>query len=183
MTTLSLRSWRSSGSATYSKAPHIIRRLLTERAVRAAQCGGFDAYSNAGGVVMRDLFQGRRRRLTVGRRAVTFWSRNSSMIEPRRSGSKAGDGSRSRRLRPRATPMVAAGFAASRSRSPKRSRKESTQHSYCRGKACLSSLVSRRATENAMELCHIAGRRSKATQARVPALPRMASLGHDRSFF
>jgi ParB family chromosome partitioning protein len=47
---------------TYSKEPHVIRRMLTEGAVRAAdkraQFVGLDAYTNAGGVIMRDLFQG-----------------------------------------------------------------------------------------------------------------------------
>ena len=47
---------------SYSKEPHAIRRMLTEGAVRAAdkraQFVGVDAYTNAGGVVMRDLFQG-----------------------------------------------------------------------------------------------------------------------------
>ena len=42
--------------------PHVIRRMLTEGAVRAAdkraQFVGIDAYVDAGGVVMRDLFQG-----------------------------------------------------------------------------------------------------------------------------
>ena len=47
---------------SYSKEPYAIRRMLTEGAVRAAdkraQFVGVDAYTNAGGVVMRDLFQG-----------------------------------------------------------------------------------------------------------------------------
>src|SRR5277367_1111464 len=47
---------------SYSREPHAIRRMLTEGAVRAAdkraQFVGVDAYTNAGGVVMRDLFQG-----------------------------------------------------------------------------------------------------------------------------
>ncbi|MEO7692098.1 MAG: ParB/RepB/Spo0J family partition protein [Sphingomonas sp.] len=46
----------------YSKEPHLIRRMLTEGAVRAAdkraQFVGLDAYAEAGGVVMHDLFQG-----------------------------------------------------------------------------------------------------------------------------
>ncbi len=45
----------------YSKAPHEIRRMLTEGAVRAsdkrAQFVGLDAYVEAGGAIMRDLFQ------------------------------------------------------------------------------------------------------------------------------
>ena len=45
----------------YDKAPYIIRRMLTETAVRAcdkrAQFIGIDAYVEAGGCVMRDLFQ------------------------------------------------------------------------------------------------------------------------------
>jgi ParB family chromosome partitioning protein len=47
---------------SYSKEPHVIRRMLTEGAVRAAdkraQFVGLEAYAEAGGVVMRDLFQG-----------------------------------------------------------------------------------------------------------------------------
>jgi len=49
-------------SQSYSKEPHAIRRMLTEGAVRAAdkraKFVGLDAYTEAGGIVMRDLFQG-----------------------------------------------------------------------------------------------------------------------------
>ncbi len=49
-------------SQSYAREPHVIRRMLTEGAVRAAdkraQFVGLDAYVEAGGVVMRDLFQG-----------------------------------------------------------------------------------------------------------------------------
>jgi ParB family chromosome partitioning protein len=49
-------------SQSYSKEPHVIRRMLTEGAVRAAdkraQFVGLDAYAEAGGAIMRDLFQG-----------------------------------------------------------------------------------------------------------------------------
>ena len=48
--------------ASYDKQPYVIRRMLTEGAVRAsdkrAQFIGFDAYVAAGGTVLRDLFQG-----------------------------------------------------------------------------------------------------------------------------
>ncbi len=48
-------------SASYTKEPYAIRRMLTEGAVRAsdkrAQFVGIDAYEEAGGVIMRDLFQ------------------------------------------------------------------------------------------------------------------------------
>jgi len=48
--------------AAHDKAPYIIRRMLTEDSVRAAdkraQFIGIDAYVAAGGTVMRDLFQG-----------------------------------------------------------------------------------------------------------------------------
>ena len=48
--------------ASYSKEPYAIRRMLTEGAVRAsdkrAQFVGLEAYENAGGVILRDLFQG-----------------------------------------------------------------------------------------------------------------------------
>lgn len=47
---------------SYDKQPYVIRRMLTEGAVRAsdkrAQFIGVDAYVEAGGTVMRDLFQG-----------------------------------------------------------------------------------------------------------------------------
>jgi ParB family chromosome partitioning protein len=46
---------------SYDKQPYVIRRMLTENAVRAsdkrAQFVGIDAYIEAGGGVMRDLFQ------------------------------------------------------------------------------------------------------------------------------
>ena len=49
-------------SQSYAREPHVIRRMLTEGAVRAAdkraQFVGLDAYVDAGGGVMRDLFQG-----------------------------------------------------------------------------------------------------------------------------
>ncbi len=49
-------------SQSYPKEPHLIRRLLTEGAVRAAdkraQFIGLDAYEDAGGVILHDLFQG-----------------------------------------------------------------------------------------------------------------------------
>ena len=48
--------------ASYSKEPYAIRRMLTEGAVRAsdkrAQFIGLEAYEEAGGVILRDLFQG-----------------------------------------------------------------------------------------------------------------------------
>ncbi|MGG6892298.1 ParB/RepB/Spo0J family partition protein [Rhizobium sp. BR 315] len=48
--------------ASYDKQPYTIRRMLTEGAVRAsdkrAQFIGIDAYVAAGGMVLRDLFQG-----------------------------------------------------------------------------------------------------------------------------
>lgn len=48
--------------ASYDKQPYAIRRMLTEGAVRAsdkrAQFVGVDAYVEAGGTIMRDLFQG-----------------------------------------------------------------------------------------------------------------------------
>lgn len=48
--------------ASYDKQPYAIRRMLTEGAVRAsdkrAQFIGVEAYVDAGGAVMRDLFQG-----------------------------------------------------------------------------------------------------------------------------
>lgn len=46
---------------SYSKEPYAIRRMLTEGAVRAsdkrAQFVGADAYEEAGGIILRDLFQ------------------------------------------------------------------------------------------------------------------------------
>ncbi|ABS69247.1 ParB/RepB/Spo0J family partition protein [Xanthobacter autotrophicus] len=47
---------------TYDKQPYVIRRMLTEGAVRAsdkrARFIGIEAYETAGGTVLRDLFQG-----------------------------------------------------------------------------------------------------------------------------
>ncbi len=49
-------------ASSYSKEAYVIRRLLTEAAVRAsdkrARFVGIDAYEAAGGAVLRDLFQG-----------------------------------------------------------------------------------------------------------------------------
>src|SRR5438445_3103051 len=46
---------------SYSQEPYQIRRMLTERTVRASDKRvlfvGLDAYEKAGGIVMRDLFQ------------------------------------------------------------------------------------------------------------------------------
>jgi ParB family chromosome partitioning protein len=48
--------------SAYSKEPHVIRRMLTEGAVRAsdkrAQFIGIETFEAAGGIVLRDLFQG-----------------------------------------------------------------------------------------------------------------------------
>ncbi len=47
---------------SYDKQPYAIRRMLTEGAVRAcdkrAQFIGLEAYVEAGGIILRDLFQG-----------------------------------------------------------------------------------------------------------------------------
>ncbi len=49
-------------SQSYTKEPYVIRRMLTEGAVRAAdkraQFIGLDAYEEAGGIILHDLFQG-----------------------------------------------------------------------------------------------------------------------------
>jgi ParB family chromosome partitioning protein len=49
--------------SAYSKEPHVIRRMLTEGAVRASDKRalfiGTEAYEAAGGTVLRDLFLGR----------------------------------------------------------------------------------------------------------------------------
>ena len=49
-------------SQSYTKEAYVIRRMLTEGAVRAADKRalfvGIDAYEQSGGIVMRDLFQG-----------------------------------------------------------------------------------------------------------------------------
>ena len=48
--------------SAYSREPHVIRRMLTEGAVRASDKRalfiGIEAYEAAGGIVLRDLFQG-----------------------------------------------------------------------------------------------------------------------------
>ena len=101
--------------------------MLTEGAVRAAdkraQFVGIDAYVAAGGVIMRDLFQGDDggwlQDVGAARPAGRRKARDAT---PRRSAPKAGSGSRSRPTSPTATPMVCASFAASRCRSPRRSK-------------------------------------------------------------
>jgi ParB family chromosome partitioning protein len=49
-------------TVSFSKEPHVIRKMLTEGAVRAvdkrAQFIGLDAYRDAGGTLLRDLFEG-----------------------------------------------------------------------------------------------------------------------------
>ncbi|MGO9959467.1 MAG: ParB/RepB/Spo0J family partition protein [Solirubrobacteraceae bacterium] len=49
-------------SQSYTKEPYVIRRMLTEGAVRAADKRakfiGLDAYEEAGGIILHDLFQG-----------------------------------------------------------------------------------------------------------------------------
>ncbi len=49
-------------SQSYTKEPYVIRRMLTEGAIRAAdkraQFIGLDAYEEAGGTLLHDLFQG-----------------------------------------------------------------------------------------------------------------------------
>ena len=53
--------WQAVAANSWSKEPYQIRRMLTEKTVRASDRRavfiGLDAYEAAGGVVMRDLFQ------------------------------------------------------------------------------------------------------------------------------
>ena len=102
---------------SYAKEPYQIRRMLTEGAVRAsdkrAQFVGVAAYEEAGGAVMRDLFQAddggwlqdARPPRTVGRGEIGARGRN-------RSAPRDGAGSRSPPNFPMATPMVSAGSPA-----------------------------------------------------------------------
>ena len=116
---------------SYSKEPHAIRRMLTEGAIRAAdkraQFVGVDAYTNAGGVIMRDLFQGDDggwlQDVVLLDRLVAD---QASRSRPRRSARRVGSGSRSRLTSPTATPMASGSFAVSKSRSPKRNRPGAT---------------------------------------------------------
>ena len=67
---------------SWSKDPYQIRRMLTERAVRAsdrrAVFVGLDAYEAAGGVVTRDLFAEDEGRLAGNNRACStaWWPRS-----------------------------------------------------------------------------------------------------------
>ena len=83
---------------SYSQEPYQIRRMLTERTVRASDRRalfiGLDAYEQAGGIVMRDLFQ----------QDDGGWLENVGLLdglvteklktERRRSPPKGGNGSR-----------------------------------------------------------------------------------------
>ena len=89
--------------------------MLTENAVRAsdkrALFVGVDAYEAAGGIVLRDLFQS----------DDGGWLQDVGLLDrlvaeklegdAERSAPRAGNGSRSRRISPMASPM---GFAISR---------------------------------------------------------------------
>ncbi len=95
---------------SWNKEPYAIRRMLTETSVRAsdrrAVFVGVDAYETAGGVVLRDLFQGDD---GAGSRTLPFWTGwlpRSSRPKPRHWPPRAGGGSRSRPICPMATATV-----------------------------------------------------------------------------
>ena len=103
--------------ASYDKQPYVIRRMLTEGAVRAsdkrAQFIGLDAYVAAGGTVLRDLFQGDDGGWLQDVALVDqHGGRQAEGAKPRRSPPKAGSGSRSRPTSPTATALACASFAA-----------------------------------------------------------------------
>ena len=104
-------------SQSYDKQPYAIRRMLTEGAVRASDKRalfiGLDAYVEAGGAVMRDLFQG----------DDGGWLQDPGLVDrmvaeklgarrPRPSRPRAGSGSRSRPTSPTATPTACAACPA-----------------------------------------------------------------------
>ena len=112
--------------APTTRGPIIIRRQLTEGAVRAsdkrAQFVGLDAYEAAGGIVMRDLFED----------DDGGWLQDPALLDrlvaeklaprPRRCAAKAGNGLRPRPIFLMATPPACAGSPARRRRSPRRSK-------------------------------------------------------------
>ena len=93
--------------SSWNKEPYAIRRMLTETSVRAsdrrAVFVGVDAYEAAGGVMLRDLFQGDDGGwLDDPALMDRLWPR-SFKLKPKRSLPKAGSGSRSRPTCPMAT--------------------------------------------------------------------------------
>ena len=104
----------------YSRQPYEIRRMLTEGAVRAsdkrAQFVGLDNYVEAGGEILRDLFQ----------QDDGGWLQDASLLdvmvteklaeEAERSGPRAGSGSRSTPTFPMATPSACGASMARRCR-------------------------------------------------------------------
>ena len=114
-------------SQSYAKEPHVIRRMLTEGAVRAsdkrAQFVGLDAYTEAGGVILRDLFQGDDGGWLQDVGLLDMLVAEKLESSPRRSAPKAGSGSMSRPTSPTATPTACGNCAASSLRSPTRSRR------------------------------------------------------------
>jgi ParB family chromosome partitioning protein len=92
-------------SQSYVREPHVIRRMLTEGAVRAAdkraQFVGLDAYVDAGGGCRTPSC------------STGSW-RKSSPPPARPSAPRGGNGSKSRLNSPMGTPTVSAKFAANR---------------------------------------------------------------------
>ena len=119
-------------SQSYAREPHVIRRMLTEGAVRAAdkraQFVGLDAYVDAGGgVIMRDLFQGDdggwlQDTILLDRLVAEKLAAVGETI-----GLRGGDGSKSRLNSPMGTPTVCAKFAANRCGSPTTSKRRATR--------------------------------------------------------
>jgi ParB family transcriptional regulator, chromosome partitioning protein len=82
--------------SAYSREPHLIRRMLTEGAVRASDKRalfiGIDAYEAAGGTVLRDLFQGDNGGWLRDVVWWTGWWPNGCNATPTSSAPKAGIG-------------------------------------------------------------------------------------------
>ncbi len=92
---------------SWNKEPYAIRRMLTETSVRAsdrrAVFVGVDTHEAAGGVVLRDLFQGDDGGWLEDPALLDGWSPRSSRPKPRRWPQRTGSGSRSRPTCPMAT--------------------------------------------------------------------------------
>lgn len=136
---------------SYDKQPYAIRRMLTENAVRAsdkrAQFVGVDAYVEAGGCVMRDLFKsddgGWLQDVGLLDLMVTEKLRDAAMTVQ----AEAGSGSMSRPPSRTAIRSGCASFAASRFRSPRRRKP--------RGRHCRPSSTSSRRNTPTRSTCSV----------------------------
>ncbi len=96
----------------WNKGPELIRRMLTEKTVRAddrrALFVGVEFYKAAGGIVIRDLFdEDEGGYLQIPRCSKGSWAR-SSPPKPKKSAPKAGPGSRRRSIFPGTIAAISA---------------------------------------------------------------------------